>query len=201
MQVFVVCPSHAWGVVGAYGQRCLSENPSSRQARLLLRARWGQKLYLGDPGSRGKGFLLHMAEQRKGGRGRSSRAKDTREERMLVAVFKLGTSWCDSVHWGQKEKEVGVAEIWNARSLHKSFSWKEPIKMVFRKKKNITEDVRRSLSQRYLLGVPVGQAARYWGHAVHPRAVSWAALFPPGWASAGREVSFGWCQRDRPPLG
>lgn len=135
MQVFVVCPSHAWGVVGAYGQRCLSENPSSRQARLLLRARWGQKLYLGDPGSRGKGFLLHMAEQRKGGRGRNSRAKDTREERMLVAVFKLGTSWCDSVHWGQKEKEVGVAEIWNARSLHKSFSWKEPIKMVFRKKK------------------------------------------------------------------
>jgi len=41
----------------------------------------------------GKGILLNVAEQWKGGRDSSSRAKATHEERMLIAVFKLGTSW------------------------------------------------------------------------------------------------------------
>lgn len=155
----------------------------------------------------GRGFCC-MWQSR--GRGAEAEAAEPKTP-MRKGCSQQCSSWvqvgCDSVRRGQKEKEVGVAEIWNARSPHKSFSWKElkdhSIKMVFRKNIYIyiTEYVRRSLSQRYLLGVPVGQAACYWGHAVHPRAVSWAALFPPCWASAGREVSSGWCQRDRPPLG
>lgn len=42
--------------------------------------------------SRRKGLLLSIGGQRKGARG-SSRAKATPEERMLIAVFELGTSW------------------------------------------------------------------------------------------------------------
>lgn len=43
--------------------------------------------------SRRKSLLLSIAEQRKGARGSSSRAKASPEKRMLIALFELGISW------------------------------------------------------------------------------------------------------------
>lgn len=57
--------------------------------------------------NRGKGLLLDLAEQGKGDRGSNSRAKATREERMLVAVFELGTSWMRQCLSGPERKGGG----------------------------------------------------------------------------------------------
>lgn len=62
---------------------------------------------LGGLETRGRGLLLDVAEQGKRNSGGSSRAKATHEERMLVAVFELGTSWTRECLSGPERKGGG----------------------------------------------------------------------------------------------
>lgn len=71
----------------------------------------------------GKGLMLQVAEKAALGKGAEPWSPESKGcSWQCLGWVQLG--W-DSVCWGQEGKEVGVAAIWNARSLYRNFSWRE----------------------------------------------------------------------------